>query len=54
MPAPRCTRHVHRGPQDFRPSGRCVHCAREAQKRYRRSCQEARHKLRALEALLAS
>lgn len=34
MVAVRCTRHEHRGPQDYRPDGRCIHCQREAQRRY--------------------
>lgn len=42
MPANRCTRHVHRGPQDFRPDGRCIHCSREAQRDYRKRRREAK------------
>lgn len=45
MPA-RCTRHEHRGPQDFRPNGRCLYCCREAEHRYRISCRDARRRLR--------
>lgn len=53
MPAA-CTRHVHRGPADFRPDGRtCIHCSREAQKRYRESCRDARRRLAQIEAVLA-
>lgn len=48
-----CTRHVHRGPQDRRPDGRCAFCQREAQRRYRESCRDARRRLRDVEALLA-
>lgn len=44
--APRCTRHEHRGPQDFRPNGRCLHCSREAVQRYQRSCRDARRLLK--------
>lgn len=47
MPTP-CTRHVHRGPLDRRPDGRCIHCQREAQKRYRVSCRDARRQLKAM------
>lgn len=53
MPA-RCTRHVHRGPEDYRPDGRtCIHCQREAQKRYRQGLRDARRRLAAIEAALA-
>lgn len=44
----RCTRHEHRGPQDFRPNGRCLYCSREADQRYRRSCRDALRQLRGL------
>lgn len=53
MPAA-CTRHVHRGPQDYRPNGRCAHCQREAQKRYRTTCRDALRLLRGNNDLLAS
>lgn len=42
MPAHRCTRHVHRGPQDYRPDGRCIHCSRETQTAYRKRRREAK------------
>jgi hypothetical protein len=53
MPAKACTRHVHRGPQDRRPDGRCIHCQREAQKRYRDACRDARRRLAAIQELIA-
>jgi hypothetical protein len=46
-----CTRHIRR-PEDIRPDGRCVHCRREAGRRYSRSCVEARRKVRRFEALI--
>ena len=49
---PACTRHVHRGPEDFRPDGRCVHCSRENQSNYRRGLREAREQLDAIRAAL--
>lgn len=50
MPA-RCTRHVHRGPDDFRPDGRCIHCSREAQRNYRERCRAALREMKAAQAL---
>ncbi|ULN42896.1 hypothetical protein MI149_07330 [Mycolicibacterium crocinum] len=47
-----CTRHTRRGPEDYR-QGRCIHCQREAQRRYAKSCRDARRKLRQIEAALA-
>lgn len=48
MPTRRCTRHVHRGPEDYRPDGRtCIHCSREAQRRYRARCRNALRTLKA-------
>ena len=46
-----CTRHDR---TQIRPDGRCRRCHADAARRYRRSCVEARHKLRQLELLLAS
>lgn len=53
MPAHRCDRHVRRGPEDYRPNGRCAHCAREASRKYGQKCREARRRLAAIEALIA-
>lgn len=53
MPAAACTRHARRGPQDRRPDGRCIHCQREAQKRYRDACRDARRRLAAIQELIA-
>lgn len=45
-----CTKH----PRDnVRPDGRCRYCRTEAQKRYMRSCVEARRQLAAVQAALA-
>jgi hypothetical protein len=46
-------RHSINGPADLRPNGRCIHCSREAQKKYRQSCRDARKRLQAIEALIA-
>jgi hypothetical protein len=48
-----CTRHTRRGPEDYR-NGRCIYCQREAQRRYARSCRDARRRLKAIEAALAA
>lgn len=53
MARPRCSRHVHSGPQDLRPDGRCIWCSREAQRNYRIRCRDARRRLVAIEAALA-
>ena len=54
MPANRCTRHVHRGPEDYRPDGRtCIHCSREAQRAYLAKCRDARRRLAVIKAALA-
>jgi hypothetical protein len=49
MPAHRCQRH----PEHRRRNGRCLDCRSEANSRYSRSCIDARHRLRAIEAALA-
>lgn len=49
----RTGRHTINGPADLRPSGACIHCNREGQKRYRQRLVAARHKLAAIEAALA-
>jgi hypothetical protein len=48
-----CTRHIHRGPEDYRPSGACIHCSREGQRAYGKSCRAARRRLKAIEALMS-
>jgi hypothetical protein len=54
MSAPRCTRHVRRGPEDFDADGSCVFCRRERQRRYGKRRTDAYRKMRQLEALLAA
>ncbi len=50
----RTGRHTINGPADLRPSGECIRCSREGQKRYRDRLIEARHRLAAIEAALAA
>ena len=52
MPA-KCTNHDHRVPNDITPAGRCRACVKEAQRRYGKSCRDAKRKLSAIEAALA-
>ncbi|AEK09362.1 hypothetical protein PBI_LESEDI_66 [Mycobacterium phage Lesedi] len=50
----RTGRHSINGPADLRPSGACIHCNREGQKRYRQRLQDARRIVKELEESGAS
>lgn len=42
--------HVIRSGADLRGNGRCAECCRRNERNYRRSCVEARRKLREMES----
>ncbi|AJA43551.1 hypothetical protein PBI_TREDDLE_70 [Mycobacterium phage Treddle] len=50
----RTGRHSINGPGDLRPSGECIHCSRDGQKRYRQRLQDARRIVKELEESGAS
>jgi hypothetical protein len=48
----RSGRHVIRGPQDRRPNGGCVRCARINESKYRFTLRDSRRRLAAIESLI--
>ncbi|MCD5421385.1 hypothetical protein LRS71_17775 [Rhodococcus pyridinivorans] len=43
----RSHRHQLNGPADFRRDGRCIHCSRATQQRYRARCRDALRTIKA-------